>query len=62
MSSKQIPPESTKVSLNEPIKFVARVRRRAKILEITIPRKIARSNKIDHGTLIEIQINKIVYS
>jgi hypothetical protein len=62
MSSKQISSETSKVTLNEPIKFVARVRRRAKILEITIPRKIARTNKIDHGTLIEVQINKIVYS
>jgi hypothetical protein len=52
---------TSKSSFSYPLSFVARVRRRAKVLEITIPVKLAREHKIDHGTYIEVQINKIIY-
>jgi hypothetical protein len=52
---------TSKSSFSYPLSFVARVRRRAKVLEITIPTRLAREHKIDHGTYIEVQINKIIY-
>jgi len=62
MSLESISHERSDIQTNEPIKFIARVRRRAKVLEITIPRKMAREHNIEHGTIIEVQINRIVYS
>jgi CTP-dependent riboflavin kinase len=50
--------EEKKASL--PVVFVARVRRRARVLEITMPIKLMRELGIDHGALVEVQINKIL--
>jgi CTP-dependent riboflavin kinase len=44
-----------------PVVFIARARRRAKVLEITLPARLMKQLGIDHGTLIEVQINRILY-
>jgi len=43
-----------------PVSFIARVRRRARVLEITMPIKLMRELGIDHGALIEVEIKKII--
>jgi antitoxin component of MazEF toxin-antitoxin module len=50
--------EEKKIDL--PVSFVARVRRRARVLEITMPARLMKELGIDHGTLVEIEIKKIV--
>jgi antitoxin component of MazEF toxin-antitoxin module len=42
-------------------KFIARVRRRGKVLEITVPRKLARQLGITHGTYVEFAITGIIF-
>ena len=43
-----------------PVVFVARVRRRARVLEITMPIRLMRELGIDHGALVEIELKKVI--
>lgn len=42
-------------------RFIARVRRRGKVLEITVPRRLARQLGITHGTYVEFAIVGIIF-
>jgi hypothetical protein len=50
--------EDKKPSL--PVVFVARVRRRARVLEITLPIRLMRELGIDHGALVEVELKKVI--
>ena len=50
--------------MQEPVhdhKFIARVRKRGKVLEITVPRRLARQLGITHGTYVEFTITGIIF-
>jgi antitoxin component of MazEF toxin-antitoxin module len=41
--------------------FIARIRRRGKVLEITVPRKLARELGLTHGTYVEFTVTRILF-
>lgn len=43
------------------VKFVARVRRRGKVWEITIPPRVIRQLGLRERSIVEILISKIIY-
>jgi len=43
-----------------PVVFVARVRRRARVLEITMPIRLMRELGIDHGALVEVELKRVI--
>ena len=49
-----------KVEQALPKNFIARVRSRGEVLEITIPRKIVKATGLKHGDLIEVTVNRII--
>lgn len=41
--------------------FIARIRKRGKVLEITVPRKLARELGLTHGTYVEFVVTRILF-
>lgn len=46
------------MSQKDTIRFYARLRKRSKVLEITIPRKVVRALNLNPGDIVEIVLTK----
>jgi len=41
--------------------FIARVRKRGKVYEVTIPQKVLKLLSLSHGSIIQLKIEKVIY-